>query len=250
MIGGRMQPSWYEEPRNRMRERSVGVLVLLALASFVAVAGSIFAYYFLPNPDLLLGKGDNDPRTRKLTHIKLEDIELLIPSNLVARVKRRALGGVRQVDMEIPWPFDPNATIPPPEEVTDHTDQLILTFMPRTSELSFTERFDGIYRPYITHRPTKVEAGLSRYPFSTNSPYADIEYYVGKIGSTTLYIKCELRASSLGPKLCSNTIKVSPKTSLRYRFARNHLAQWRDIDHTARQLLLQLTHNSSAAGSG
>lgn len=231
-----------------MRERSVGVLVLVAIASFVAVAGTIFAYYFLPNPDLLLGKGDNDPRTRELTHVALEDVELLIPSNLVARVKRRALGGVRQVDMEIPWPFDPNAVISPPELVTDHTNQLILTFMPTPSQLTAVERFSGIYRPYITHRPTKAQAGLSRYAFSTSSPYADIEYYVGNIGSTTLYIKCELRASSLGPKLCSNTIQASPKTSLRYRFARDHLAHWREIDHTARQLLLQLTHNSKTSG--
>jgi len=239
-----MQPSWYEEPRNRMRERSVGVLVLVAIASFVAVAGTIFAYYFLPNPDLLLGMGDNDPRNRKLTHVELEDIELLIPSNLVARIKRRALGSVHQVDMEIPWPFDPNAKVPPPEEVTDHTNQLILTFMPTSTELSAVERFKGIYRPYIAAGPIRMQADLHRYSFSTSSPYADIEYYVGKNGSSTIYIKCELRASSLGPQLCSNTIKSSAKTSLRYRFARHHLAQWREIDHTARQLLLQLTHNS------
>lgn len=242
-----MQPSWYEEPRNRTKERSVGVLVLLAIASFVAVAGTIFAYYFLPNPDLLLGKGDNDRRTQRLMHVALEDVELLIPSNLVARVKKRTLGGVRQVDMEIPWPFDPTVRTPPPEEVTDRTNQLILTFMPTPAELTAPERFQGIYRPYIAPGPTKMQAGLERYSFSTNSPYADIEYYVGRIGSSTIYIKCELRASSLGPQLCGHTLKSSPRTSLRYRFARRHLAQWREIDHTARQLLLQLTHNSRKA---
>lgn len=239
-----MQPSWYEDPRDRIRERSVGVMALFTLFGFVAIAGIIFAYYFLPHPDLLLGKGDNDLRLRKLVHVELEDVELLIPSNLVARVKKPPLGGVRQVDMEIPWPFDPTAKIPPPEEVTDHTNQLFLTFMPTPNELSETERFEGIYRPYVARGPVKMQAGLNRFSFSTSSPYADIEYYIGTIGASTIYIKCELRASSLGPQLCSHTLQSSPKTSLRYRFARRHLAQWREIDHTARQLLLQLTHSS------
>ena len=31
--------------------------------------------------------------------------------------------------------------------------------------------------------PQKMQAGLMRHTFSTSSPYADIEYYTGKIGS-------------------------------------------------------------------
>ncbi len=237
-----MQPSWYEDPRTRMRERSVGVIALIGLLGFVTVAGTIFAYYFLPNPDLLLGAGDNDPRKRKLLQVALADIELLVPSNLVARVKKRTLGGVHQLDLEISWPYDPNVKAPPPEEITDHSNQLLLTFLPKPLGPSEQERFAGIYRPYIAGRPTKMQAGLHRYVFATSSPYADIEYYIGKIGSSAVFLKCELRASSLGPKLCSNTLQASDKVSLRYHFARKHLADWREIDHTVRQLLLQIIH--------
>ncbi len=231
-----------------MRERSVGVMALIGLLGFVAVAGTIFAYYFLPNPGLLLGTDESDTRKRKLLHVALSDVELLVPSNLVARVKKRTLGGVQQVDLKIPWPFDPTAEIPPPEEITDHSNQLLLTFMPTPVGPSEPERFAGIYEPYIAGPPVKMQAGLSRYKFATNSPYADIEYYVGKIGSTTIYLKCELRASSLGPQLCSHTVKTSKQTSLRYRFARGHLAQWREIHHTAKQLLLQILHLRQSAG--
>lgn len=243
-----MQPSWYEEPRNRMRERSVGVLALIGLASFVAIAGVIFAYYFLPNPDLLFGSNESDTRTRKLLHVVLEDAELLVPSNLIARVKKRTMGRVQQVDLEMPWPFDPNAEIAAPEEITDHSNQLILTFMPTPLEPSVAERFAGIYKPYLSGAPARMTSGLQRYSFATSSPYADIEYYVGKSGNTAIYIKCELRASSLGPKLCSHTMKASALTSLRYRFARHHLSQWREIDRTARHLLSQILHLRRPAG--
>ena len=227
-----------------MRERSVGVMALVGLLCFVAVAGTIFAYYFLPNPDLLLNREEAEARRNKLLHVSLHDIELLIPSNLLTRVKKRTLGGVSQIDLNIPWPFDPQAKILPPEEVTNHADQLLLTFMKAPIGPTDLERFQGIYRPYIAGAPANMQANLQRYSFSTSSPYADIEYYTGAVGDTIIYIKCELRASSLGPKLCSNSLKVSSQTVLRYRFARGHLAQWREIDKTVRQLMLQLTHRS------
>ena len=60
------QPSWYQDPRSKMRERSVGVMALIAILCFVAVAGTIFAYYFLPNPDLLLSRDEAEARNKKL----------------------------------------------------------------------------------------------------------------------------------------------------------------------------------------
>jgi hypothetical protein len=236
------QPTWYQDPRNKMRERSIGVMALIGIFCFVAVAGTIFAFYFLPNPDLLLSKEEAEARKRKLVHVTLLDVELLVPSNLLARVKRRTLGAVSQVDLNVPWPYTGTAKAVPPEEIENHENQLLITFIQTPAELTDAERFAGIYRPYLSGKPQKMQANLLRHRFSTSSPYADIEYYTGKIGTTTVYIKCELRPSSLGPQLCSNQFSVSAQTTLRYRFALRHLAQWREIDQTARQLLLQMMH--------
>ena len=242
------QPSWYEDPRDKMRERSVGVIALVLLFGFVAIAGTIFAYYFLGDEDLLLGKAPDDPRNRKFLRVGIEDVELVIPSKLISRVKKPTLRGVSKIDLEIPWPYDPSKEITPPEEVTDHANQIFLTFMPTPNEPTAAERFSGIYQPYIAAQPQQTSNGLYRYSFSTSSPYADIEYYAGRIGNSTIYIKCELRASSLGPQLCSNFLKVSPQTVLRYRFGRQHLSQWREIDKTARDLLHQMVHTTPGRG--
>ena len=235
-----MQPTWYEDPRNKMRERSVGVIALIALSGFVVIAGTIFAYYFLPNPDLIMGTNEGDTRSRKLLQLTLEDAELVVSSQLVARVKKRTLGSVEQVDLELPWPFDATASLSPPEHLRDHSNQLILSFLPTPPGLSVQERFAGIYKPYIARSHSGAPAGLRHYVFSTDSPYANIEYFVGQIGNANVYFQCELRASSLGPRLCSNMFKSTRRTSLRYRFARRHLAQWREIDHAVKQLMLQV----------
>ena len=194
-----MQPTWYEDRRDKLRERSVGVIALVALSGFVVIAGTIFAYYFLPNPDLIMGTNEGDTRSRELLQLTIEDAELVVSSQLVARVKKRTLGSVQQVDLEVPWPFDPTAQLSPPEHLKDHSNQLILSFLPTPPDLTVQERFAGIYKPYIARSHSGAPAGLRHFVFSTESPYANIEFFVGRIGNSEIHIQCELRVSSLGP---------------------------------------------------
>lgn len=233
-----------------MRERSIGVMALIALLAFFAVAGTIFAYYFIPNPDLLAARDQQDTRSRKLVQVPLGDVELIVPGNLIARMKRRPLTGVRTLDLQVPWPYDPESEIAPPEEREDRNNQIFLTFMPTESETSEAERFAGIYEPYIARAPLDPIPGLKRYVFSTASPYADIEYYLGTSGKDPLYLKCELTPSSLGPRLCSQTFRISDLISLRYRFASENLKDWQHIHRLVRVLAARFVHKTGAGQSG
>lgn len=222
-----------------MREGSLLVPLIMTLSVLVVLASAILAFYFFPAPELLL-RGKPDPHTAAHSvRIVLDDGELVVPSSLVARIKRRTLGTVHQVDLQVPWPYNPARLPANAQEARDLSDWMILTFQAREKLLDPAERLEKIYKVYFAGPPTPGPGGLQRHAFAASSPYADLELFVSADPNQPALIRCDLKPSSLGPILCEARVPVSGATMMRYRFAQPHLAEWRQLDALARALLLE-----------
>ena len=225
--------------RERVREGSLLVPLIMTLSVLVVLASAILAFYFFPSPELLMPmRGDRDSGNRQV-RIALDDGELVVPYGIVARIDRRTLGSVQQVDLQVPWPYDASKLPTSPDEARDLADWIILTFEPRGKLIDPAERLRKIYKVYFAGPPTPGPGGLERYEFAANSPYADLELFVSNDPNQPALYRCDLKPSSLGPILCETRVPVSDAIMMRYRFAEPHLGEWRRIDALARALLLE-----------
>lgn len=222
-----------------MRERSLLMPLIATLSLLVVLGGGILAFYFVPNPELLVRRGSDTIAGRRIVRLALEGGELVVPYGIVARVKRRTLGSIVLVDLQVPWPYDPARLPASPEEARDLADWIILTFEPGLKLLDPPERLEKIYKVYFAGSPVPGPGGLRRHAFASDSPYADLELFVSPDDDGQVIIRCGLKPSSLGPILCEARVPVTEAMSMRYRFAQPHLDEWRQIDALARSLLAQ-----------
>ena len=233
----RQRPTSFTQ--GRVRESSLLIPLIMTLSVLVVLASAILAFYFFPSPELLMPmRGDRDSGYRQV-HIALDDGELVVPYGIVARITRRTLGSVQQVDLQVPWPYDASRLPASPDEARDLSDWIILTFEPRGKLIDPAERFRKIYKVYFAGPPTPGPGGLERYEFAAGSPYADLELFVSTDPNQPALLRCDLKPSSLGPILCEARVAVSDAIMMRYRFAKPHLGEWRRIDALARALLLE-----------
>ena len=92
--------------RQRSRERSLAALALFALMVFMALAGVVIAFYFLPNPALLLG-GETKPDAGRRVAPSVAGVDFAVPETLLARVYAALLGAAARIDHMFSWPYVP-----------------------------------------------------------------------------------------------------------------------------------------------
>jgi hypothetical protein len=222
--------------RRRFREHSVGLFVFFSLAAFMIFSGSILAYYFIPGPDILFNAPGDDRRPHnRLIQISFAGEEFYVPASILKRVKRRMFGSVEQIDVQIPWPYDHLAVISGTvRQTADIRDWVLITLVPKTNRQPPDARFDTIDHYYFAGPPVRHASGLWRYDYRADSPYGDLQLFVDKARpGRPAVIRCDLRASNLGPILCEREVMASGLITARIRFARTHLEDWQDIEKVA-----------------
>jgi hypothetical protein len=214
----------------RARERSVGYLSLFVSAVFVILAGMIIAFYFIPDPALLFSgtKAAKDG----LVDVALEDMEFRLPERHVERIGRGLLRGANQIDLRLPWPYEPKSLAAEPQSPDDVRAFVLVSILPRGDQITPEERFEPIYKVYFSENAHDA-SGLMNYRFKPDSPYADSELFVDEKALPQAVIRCDLKASVLGPILCERITRLGDKLVLRVRFARTRLAEWQAIYETA-----------------
>jgi hypothetical protein len=229
--------------RQRFRQRSLGLLVFFCLAAFMIFSGSIMAYYFMPGSDLLFNAetGGQHPRNR-LIQISFGGEEFYVPVSILKRVKRRMFGSVEQIDVQIPWPYDHLAVISGTvQQTADIRDWVLITLVPKANRKPPDERFDTIDKYYFAGPPVQQASNLWRYDYRADSPYKDLQLFVDRArAGAPAAIRCDLRASSLGPTLCEREVMASELITARIRFARTHLEDWREIERVAKSVIRAL----------
>lgn len=221
-----------------LRKRSLGVVLLLLFCGFIFAAGSILAFYFLPNPDLLFGERRTAGSADKLLHVEFAGDEFVMPEPVVRTIERSVTGKVKRIELRVPWPFSPERIRNlDADELHKVTGSLFISFERNTRKISDAEHVDKVLKRYFVGRPMATTSGLVRYQFSPNSPYPDGELYIGALKGEQVIIQCEPDSGRYGPALCERAVELNKFLLARYRFHRNQLDRWRDVDATARELI-------------
>jgi hypothetical protein len=224
------------------------VIGLLLLVAFMIAAGIILAFYFGRHPDLLLSpKSTEKTPGNRLVHLSFLEADFYVPQSILKRAKRRLFGTVEQIDVQIPWPYDHLAVISGTVELTgDIRDWVLLTFVPNPDRTHPDERVVTSDRYYFAGPGMEDQNGLVRYDFKPDSPYRDLQLYVHEgEGGVRKVIRCDLKASSLGPILCEREIAATDKITARIRFARTNLDDWQDIERVSRSVIRALLRRST-----
>ncbi len=233
----------YAQSRNTqkvvsLRKHSIGILILLTLAGFILLTGSIIAYYFLPNQDLLLGERKSAGSMNKLIHVEYGGDEYLIPEPFVRKVKRGVLGRIKRIDVRLPWPYwSGDRELIYADSMSDLTGSLFISFEPRQDNLTPEQRFSRIYFRYFAGPPVATPIGARLYVFASDSPYPQAELYLGAQRGRQVLIRCEPTGERLGPSLCESEIPLNSEVLARYRFHRSHMKDWRELDKMAHELI-------------
>ncbi len=230
-----------------LRQRSIGLLILVTLAGFVLSGGSIMAFYFLPNQDLLTGERRSAGNMNKLIHVEYGGDEYIIPEPFVRNVERSLGGEVQRIEARLPWPYWSGDRKQIFADALNNLDgSLFISFEKRQDNLTPEQRFARIYIRFFAGPPEKAPEGLKFYTFRSNAPYPLAELYLGNVDGRQVIIRCEPAAERSGPALCESEIPLNPTTLARYRFHRSHLTEWRDLDKMARELISTFRQPGSA----
>ncbi len=217
----------------RRRERSLGVLLLLAAMVFFSLAGVLLAVYFVPHPSLLFGHPEvGAPSEREVT-ATLDDTRFRFPETIVANIDKPMLGNARRIDLRLPWPFDRQQLNIVHALPTDLHNWLLITLEPRLGRTGLEERMGPIYSVYLEPEEG-LGAGLVLRKFKADSPYTDSELLVAPAGEI---IRCDRKPSVLGPVMCERFLPLTKGVMARIRFSRQRLEEWKDMDETAQILL-------------
>ncbi|MCP5082394.1 MAG: hypothetical protein GY948_11930 [Alphaproteobacteria bacterium] len=232
----------YAQLRNTQRvslkQRSIWVIMSIMLIGFIASAGTIMAYYFLPNQDLLFGERKSAGSMDKLIHVEYGGDEYVIPEPFVRQVHRTVIGGVKRIEVRVPWPYWSGDRKPIFADALNRlTGSLFISFEPRPDKLEPEERITRVYYRYFAGPPVATREGTQRYTFRSDSPYPFAELFKGALQGRQVIIRCEPGAERSGPSLCESEIPLNETTVARYRFHRSHLPEWRALDKTARELI-------------
>jgi hypothetical protein len=216
--------------RQKSRERSIAALALFAAMAFMALGGVVIAFYFLPNPALLLG-GDTGPDSRRLVETTVGGVDFAVPETLAARIDRKLLGGAERINLQIPWPYDPASARAEP----DLARAMLLTIEPRAGQQTHEELFGPIYSVYL--ETGGADEGIAMRAFKPGAPYADSELAVDYRENPPAVSRCDLKPSLLGPVLCERLFPVEGGLMARLSFPKARIAEWKAMEEAAREAI-------------
>lgn len=218
-----------------VRERPAWIIPALIFACVLTFSGAFLYYYFGPTPGELLGL---DPRSSAATgevEAIIGDSRFLIPEHYTRYPSQRS-GGRRQVmDMHalLPdlRPYAPERQ----DEFNDNSaasDVVYFSLSEPATPLNGARRLKDIYSKYLaTTEPQPGPDGLRLFPFRENSGYADQDLLVGTDEEERMVlIICDRVTALVESPNCTRSLLLGPSLELAYRYKRDHLEDWREID--------------------
>ena len=222
----------------QIRERTPGQLAVIVLVLLLGAGAGVMGYYFIPNIDLLFRpaqKARNEPPAR--VSVTLESNRFYVPANILVRVKRRALGPVRQFDIQLAWPAKRDLSELNPQQADDFNNWILVTFEAGKGLITPERRFNTIYRHYIKAPARTHTSGLQLFALSDQSPYQGLELLVDRNQKTPAVVRCDTKISSFGIFMCEHEFRLGQAIMVTLHFPRKHLKNWRKIESYLRSTI-------------
>lgn len=216
-----------EEVGNGFMMKIFYVFVALALLSIcISYAGKTFG-------SAIALAGHTDDRT--IQGVVIDGEMIAVPANMIRFASDRRSGEARRLDLYLSWPRlegyseDERALFNHAGE--DHRI-VFASFEPRSMPLDMSSRLTPIYRLLIEEPGEPAEAGLVAHRFIAASGYGDEMLIVDPTRFAAPFAaRCLTGAeadTALAP--CERDIDVGANLSLRYRFPRALLDDWKALD--------------------
>lgn len=216
-----------EEVGSRFMMKLFYAFVAIALVSAgISYAGKVFGRSIA-----LAGHSDD----LTVQGIVVEGEMLAVPANMIRFAQNRRSGTANRLDLYLSWP-DLSGYSEEQRALFNHATGenriIFAAFEPRVMERDMSGRLTPIYRLLIEEPGEPVEAGLVAHRFVEASGYGDEMLIVDPTRFVAPFVaRCltgEEADTALAP--CERDIDVGVNLSLRYRFPRALLEDWRQLD--------------------
>ena len=225
---------YVDEPRGSLKSAFVAGFVVTCVVT--AAVKVLMAY----GADTLPWSQANAGTASKVFPVDFAGEALVISGHNVRRIERGTHGGVEQLELAMAWPPGNNALIASTGGTSaprDLRDAVFLTLKRRPNRIAAAERLHGIYPYYFETGPADTDHGLKMYRFKPNSPYAGQFLYVGALDDTWTTMRCDVTDSDLMPAMCRREMHLWDDVTVTYRFHRDHLANWKELDVAVKAFL-------------
>ncbi len=230
------------------RQSVTGPLLVL-LGIFALFMGTVFALYFGPHPEMILGGASSKDLSRIRT-VTLEDATFTIPRPYILDVDKRIFGPIRRISLRVPWPYEPGSVVSDAD--AGELDKILaIDLAERTETTSTADKLLRIYPVYLDGPGDAIGNGLARHKFKLGTPYSGMVLYVAQLegaGDPVLFY-CSIERGTIIPPLCERRLPVTDKVMAVYRFHERHLTDWQKLEGTVKQLLASLRPGGSRNGS-
>lgn len=174
-----------------------------------------------------------------LNEIVIGNNVLAIPANAIRFERARRDGVAERLDLYLHWPEMTGYT----QETRDDFNSvrgarkiLFLSFAEKMMTHDMSGRFEPIYRSLIAETGTPLGDGVVEHRFTERSGYLDETLIVAEqAGGEPFVARClSGSAAEESSAPCERDIHLGQNLSLSYRFPRELLRRWRDLDAAVR----------------
>ena len=162
-----------------------------------------------------------------------------IPLNLMRFENQRTSDVLNQVDLILTWPEAEGFTDTNSHRFLnpDKVGSLIfLTITRREMPLSMSERLEPVYSKLYQGKPRRGPSGLALRQLQDGTGYDGEELAIAPTSIPPWVARCQIE-NRVGQAVCQRDIFAGSGLSIRYRFQRALLPDWRQIERMVRQTL-------------
>jgi hypothetical protein len=164
---------------------------------------------------------------------------LRIPGNMFRDSVARAGGTLKAAELVVHWPTFAGYSKALDADFKDGSPSaplVYLTVAERTVALDAAARLDGVYARFFVGDPVASPPGLTARRLSLDSGYDGEIVYYGPAGADRFVARCLPEARADTPATCIRDIAIGRNLTLLYRFNRDIIGGWQDLDRGIRAL--------------
>ncbi len=241
--------------QNARRESSWATPLRILTITLVLSAGFLY-YYFGPTVDDLQGNIPQASVSDYPISLSIGGLNFSVPENFTQFPRARRGGERSSVALYAMMPELTPYTLENKEIFEGNLpDSPLIHFQIETyvSPLTEAQRIERIYLNSVVDTSGEAgPAGLTRFAFSEDTGYREDDLFLGRDENHQLVaFICMQALPGIPSPSCRRDTQLSDTISLKYRFKRVHLNNWRTIDadvhNLARSFLVSDNNNDEAA---
>ncbi len=216
---------------------STGVRRLIVLGSASLLAFSLLLYGLAVFLGDEISRAGHSPSTELLEIVTGNDV-LLVPANQVRFRNQRRSGNFNGLEIYLHWPSMSGYTEELREEFNNLGEDSSLLFVsiePRSMSQDMSGRIEPIYSLFFDGKREAGPNGLSRQPLSVEGGYIDEDLFFEENSPYPFVTRCVREGSQSATPFCIRDIHVGRGLMLTYRFHKNYLNHWMDMEQAVRK---------------